>query len=67
MAARKTMFECRLHGLRYERFNDGAPDLDCPCCMRDRLNEAQVELEDVKKQRDALLAAIEIKLSVEVE
>ena len=65
------VLECLKHGLRFEQpkgwaeMKLGAPA--CWQCMAETLKAESQRLAEVEKQRDMLLAAIELKLTAEVK
>lgn len=70
--ARKTTLECTKHGLRFEQFDDwheqkGGPVTDCYICAHEKAAALREQLQVVTRQRDLLLAAIEVKLNAPVE
>lgn len=69
--SRKTTLECTKHGLRFEQFDDwheakDSPVPQCYMCAHDQHLATRRELAEVTRQRDLLLGAIEVKLSVAV-
>ena len=68
----KIKFECRKHLLEYEYPADwsevrGMAPPNCPLCMAEENARISAKYLEMKNQRDKLLAAIEVKLSVKVE
>lgn len=65
------VLECLKHGLRFEQPKDWAEmKLGVPACWRcmaETLKAESLRLAEVEKQRDMLLAAIELKLTLEVK
>ncbi|WP_330114121.1 hypothetical protein SA496_15745 [Pseudomonas sp. JS3066] len=64
------VMKCTIHNLRFEQPDDWherkLPAGGCYLCMADQLKAAQKELAEVTNQRDTLLAAIDVKLTVQV-
>ncbi len=62
-------FECSLHELKYEYPRDWLEQKisspECPLCVDAELSRLSAKYIEVKQQRDKLLEAINIKLSVE--
>lgn len=68
----KIRFECRKHLLEYEYPADwpevqGMTPPACPLCKAEDNAEISAKYVEVKRQRDKLLEAIEVKLNVKVE
>lgn len=68
---RKTTLECTKHGLRFEQFDDwhetkGGAVPNCYMCAHQELESLRVELHETARQRDVLMAAIDVKLAVPV-
>lgn len=62
-------FECTLHNIKYEYPRDWLEQKisppECPLCINAELTRLSAKYIKVKQQRDKLLEAIDIKLSVE--
>lgn len=68
---RKTTLECTKHGLRFEQFDDwheqkGGPVPACYICAHEGAEALISQVEEVTRQRDLLLGAIEVKLAMPV-
>lgn len=69
--SRKSTLECTKHGLRFEQFDDwheqkDSPLPQCYMCAHNEHQATRRELEEVTRQRDLLLGAIDVKLAVPV-
>ncbi len=64
-------FECTVHQLKYEYPRDWLEQKisppECPLCVDDQLTRLSAKYIEVKQQRDKLLEAIDIKISVEAK
>ena len=62
-------FECTVHNIKYEYPRDWLEQKisppECPLCINTELTRLSAKYIKVKQQRDKLLEAIDIKLSVE--
>lgn len=53
---------CLLHDVVFSA--EGLPSgmaRECPVCLKNELNQARIDLEKARKDRDILIAAIELK------
>lgn len=65
------IFECRKHELKYEYPGNwselGISPPGCPLCKDEENADISAKYIEMKQHRDKLLAAIEVKLSVQSE